>query len=89
MKRKFPFVKKEEEEPPLKTFEASSDLVPLNTTSAIGRVKTELPSWLKEIFKKLPIAKTKYARDSSVDELMKKMKKVSIPTMDRLYLGGR
>ena len=43
MKRKFPFVKKEEEEPPLKTFEASIDLVPLNTTSAIGRVKTELP----------------------------------------------
>lgn len=89
MKRKYPFVKKEAEEPPAKTFEASLNLVAADSTSTVGRVKTELPPWLNEIFKKLPIAKTRYARDSAVDELMKKMKKALIPTLDHLYLGKR
>lgn len=88
MKRKYPFVKKKEE-PPAKTFEASINLVAADSSTTMGRVKTELPPWLNEIFKKLPIAKTRYARDSSADELMRKLKKATIPTLDHLYLGKR
>ena len=79
---------KKEEEPPAKPFEASINLVAADSSTTMGRVKTELPPWLNEIFKKLPIAKTRYARDSS-DELMRKLKKATIPTLDHLYLGKR
>ena len=85
LKRKYPFKPKKEDVIPTKVFEVdvSSLFTPTNETE--GR-RMELPKWLEEIKRLLPMAGQKNSRGNEVDKLVEILKEVTIPSEEKLQL---
>lgn len=85
IKRRYPFTPKKEEELPVKVFEVdiASLAAPMEESEAR---RMELPPWLENIKRILPMAGQKNARGNEVDKLVDLLKEITLPSEEKLQL---